>query len=102
LFRIKDVLEAWVLSGLRVTTDALHTQRYVAQTILVGNGDYVILVKGNQPELLADLPLLFQERHIVAETLSATATIDAGHGRIEVRCLTARSVLADYLDWPGL
>ena len=25
-----------------------------------------------------------------------------GHGRIEVRCLTASSALADYLDWPGL
>ena len=82
--------------------DALHTQRSVAQTILDGAGDYVMLVKGNQPELLADIQLLFQERQVVAETLTATETVDLGHGRIEVRCLTASSALVDYLDWPGL
>ena len=51
-----------MLTGRIVTTDALHTQRYVAQTILDGDGDYVMLVKGNQPAMLADIQLLFQER----------------------------------------
>ena len=102
LFQIEDVLEALVLTGRIVTTDALHTQRYVAQTILDGDGDYVMLVKGNQPEMLADIQLLFQERQVVAETLSATETVAGGHGRIEVRRLTASSALTDYLDWPGL
>ena len=68
LFRIEDVLETLVLSGRIVTTDALHTQRYAAQTILDGDGDYATLVKGNQPDMLADIQLLFQERHVVAET----------------------------------
>ena len=102
LFRIEDVLETLVLSSHIVTTDALHTQRYVAQTILDGDGDYVMLVKGNQPDMLADIQLLFQERHVVAETLTAMAPVDAGHGRIEVRRLTASSALVDYLAWPGL
>ena len=102
LSRIEDLLETLVLKGRIVTLDALHTQRYVAQTILDGDGDYVMLVKGNQPNLLADIRLLFQERQVVAETLTATETVDLGHGRIEVRCLTASSALADYLDWPGL
>ena len=77
LFRIEDVLETLVLTGRIVTTDALHTQRYVAQTILDGDGDYVMLVKGNQPDMLADIQLLFQERQVVAETLTATETVDA-------------------------
>ena len=102
LFRIEDVLEALVLTGRIVTTDALHTQRYVAQTILDGDGDYVMLVKGNQPDRLAHIRRLCQERAVVAETLTVTATVAAGHGRIEVRRLTASSALADYLDWPGL
>ena len=38
LFRIEDVLEALVLTGRIVTPDALHTQRYIAQTILAGDG----------------------------------------------------------------
>ena len=102
LDQIADVLEALVRTGRIVTPAALHTQRYVAQTILDGAGDYVMLVKGNQPARLADMQLLFQERQVVAETLTATATVDLGHGRIEVRHLTASSALADYLAWPGL
>ena len=101
LFRIEDVLEALVLTGGIVTTDALHTQRYVAQTILDGDGDYVMLVKGNQPAMLADIRLLCHERQMVAETLTATETVDLRHGRLEVRHLTASSALADYLAWPG-
>jgi len=102
LFRIEDVLEALVRTGRIVTTDALHTQRDVAQTILDGAGDYVMLVKGHQPARLADMQLVFQERHVVAATLSATATVETGHGRLEVRRLTASSALVDYLAWPGL
>jgi hypothetical protein len=55
LFQIEDLLETLVLKGQIVTMDALHTQRYVAQTILEGDGDYVMLVKGNQPDMLADI-----------------------------------------------
>ena len=95
LDQIEDVLEALVLTGRLVTTDALHPQRYVAQTSLDGAGDYVMRVKGHQPALLADIQLLFQERQVVAETLTATETVDLGHGRLEVRHLTARSALAD-------
>jgi len=102
LFQIEDLLETLVLKGRIVTMDALHTQRYVAQTILDGDGDYVMLVKGNQPDMLADIQLVFQERQVVIETLTATATVDLGHGRIEVRRLTASSALVDYLAWPGL
>ena len=83
-----------------MTLDALHTQRYAAQTILDGDGDYVMLVKGNQPDMLADIRLLFHERQVVAETLAATETADLGPGRIEVRRLTASSALVDYLAWP--
>jgi len=102
LFQIEDLLETLVLKDRIVTMDALHTQRYVAQTTLDGDGDYVMLVKGNQPDMLTDIQLVFQERQVVAETLTATETVDLGHGRIEVRRLTASSALVDYLDWPGL
>ena len=39
---------------------------------------------------------------ILQHSLHATETVDLGHGRIEVRHLTASSALADYLAWPGL
>lgn len=81
VFPIKDLLETLVLKGRIVTLDALHTQRYVAQTILDGDGDYVMVVKDNQRGMRADIHLLFQERQVVAETLTTTATVDGEHGR---------------------
>jgi hydroxyethylthiazole kinase-like sugar kinase family protein len=56
LFRIGDVPEAPVVTGRIVAADALHTRRYVAQTIV--DGDHVMWVNGNQPEVLADMQLL--------------------------------------------
>ena len=82
LSQIEDLLETLVLKGRIVTLDALHTQRYVAQTILDGDGDYVMLVNGNQPDLMADFGAV-QERQVVAETLTATETVDLGHGRMK-------------------
>jgi hypothetical protein len=34
--------------------------------------------------------------------MTATETVDSGHGRLEQRRLTASVALAGYRDWPGL
>jgi predicted transposase YbfD/YdcC len=101
-FAIEDLLDVLVLKGRIVTVDALHTQRFVAQTILDWEADYVMLVKENHPEMLADIELLFQELAVVAETVTKAESVEAGHGRIERRQLIASTALADYLRWPGL
>lgn len=99
---IEDLLDVLILKGRIVTVDALNTQRYVAQTICDWEADYVMLVKENHPEMLADIALLFQELAVVADTVTQAESVDAGHGRIERRQLVASTALADYLNWPGL
>lgn len=47
------------LKGRLITADALHTQRDFCQTVLDGEGDYLLPVKENQPALLADLKAVF-------------------------------------------
>jgi hypothetical protein len=47
------------LAGRLVTTDALLTQREVAQQVVDGGGDYLLPVKANQPTLHADLATAF-------------------------------------------
>ena len=47
------------LAGRLVTTDALLTQREVAQQVVDGGGDYLLPVKDNQPILHADLATAF-------------------------------------------
>lgn len=102
IFAIEDLLDVLMLKGRVVTVDALNTQRFVAQTIRDWDADYVMLVKENHPEMLADIELLFQELAVVADTVTRAESVDAGHGRIERRQLVASTALADYLNWPGL
>jgi hypothetical protein len=54
-FAIEDLLDGLMLKGRVVTVDALNTQRFIAQTILDWEADYVMLVKDNHPEMLAKL-----------------------------------------------
>jgi hypothetical protein len=53
------VLAGLVLQGRVFTMDALLTQREVAQQIVAGGGDYVMLSKGNQPTLEQDIATVF-------------------------------------------
>jgi predicted transposase YbfD/YdcC len=91
-----------VIQGRIFTMDALLTQREIARTILEGGGDYVMIVKENQPKLFTDLQELFAEpgaRPFIADEVTIT---NKGHGRIEQRRLRTSLDLADFSDWPGL
>jgi predicted transposase YbfD/YdcC len=99
---VHALLESLVLDGTVVTVDALLTQREVAQTIIDRGGDYVMVVKGNQPTLHDEIATLFEEPKLLAETMACVETLEAGHGRIEQRRLTASTALATYSDWPGV
>jgi predicted transposase YbfD/YdcC len=81
--------------------DALLTQRHVAQTIVDKGGDYVMIVKENQPQLRADIALVFTLPPL-GDRQATARTVDLGHGRIEQRNLTTSEALVGYSDWPGL
>ena len=98
---VETVFDQIVLTGRIVTMDALLTQRQVAQTIVEAGGDYVMIVKENQPQLKADIELVFTLPP-VGDRQESTRTVDVGHGRIETRNLTTSEALVGYSDWPGL
>ena len=101
---IKEVATVFgqvVLTGRIVTMDALLTQRQVAQTIVEAGGDYVMIVKDNQPQLKADIALVFTLPP-TGDRQESVRTVDSGHGRIETRNLTTSEALVGYSDWPGL
>jgi predicted transposase YbfD/YdcC len=97
-----ELLRHLVLEGRIVTMDALLTQRQIAQQIVDAGGDYVMVVKENQPQLLEDIATVFVLALIAGERRTAAETLDLGHGRIEQRWLQTSNVLAGYSDWPGL
>jgi len=92
-----------------VIGDALHTQRQISIQIGAANGNYLWLVKGNQPQLLQDLQDWFDTEVPLLPGMGcppkdfrSTTLTSKGHGRLEVRTLTTSSQLNDFLDWPFL
>ena len=98
---VETLLQHLVLEGRIVTMDALLTQRHIAQTIVEKGGDYVMIVKANQPHLRADIALVFTLPP-VGDRQATAQTVDLGHGRLEQRNITTSAALVGYSDWPGL
>ncbi len=96
------------LAGVVVTGDAMYTQRTLSTQIVEAGGDYLWVVKDNQPALRADIEQLFipEPNELGTAALptdfTTARTIEKGHGRIEERILTTSSMLADYTPWPYL
>jgi predicted transposase YbfD/YdcC len=95
------LLRALVLEGRVFTMDALLTQRAIAETIVQASGDYVMVVKDNQPQLLADVQAVFSDPP-PGDRQPTACSLDSRHGRVERRRLTASSALVGYSTWPGL
>jgi hypothetical protein len=80
---IPQLLALLDLHGALVTIDAMGCQKAIAQQIVAGGGDYVLVVKGNQERLLEDI------QQTVAQALDGKLpegvvrqclTTDRGHG----------------------
>lgn len=85
------------LRGRVVTGDAQFCQRTLCAQIVAQGGDYLFVVKENQPEWLADLALLFDDPPAAYPGVVSRSR----HGdRQEVRALLASTALHGYLDWP--
>jgi predicted transposase YbfD/YdcC len=102
------LVQALDLRGKIVAADALHTQRALSVQILAAGGAYLWRVKENQPLLRAEIAELFTadprtvEGGRVRHDLRTARQITKGHGRREIRQLTASTELQGYSDWPGL
>jgi hypothetical protein len=67
-------------------------------------------VKGNQPQLLEDLHVLFASQPdpkragegVFRLPEQHAQTTEKGHGRLDIRSIRVSSELKDYSDWPGL
>lgn len=94
-----DALALLTLTGVVVTGDALLTQQRIAQTILDGGNDYLLVVKENQPALHTEIAVLFAD----ADAVVAVAEETTRHSqRQERRQLRASAELSGYSRWPGL
>jgi predicted transposase YbfD/YdcC len=88
--RFAPLLDPLDLAGCVITADALHTQREHAEYLVTDRkADYILVVKGNQAGLHAQL------RKLPWKSVPAAArSRNRGHGREEQRTLQAVTVTA--------
>lgn len=91
-----------------VVGDAMQTHRALSSQIIEANGDFVWIVKDNQPNTRKAIELLFAPEKAKPGQgcppmdFQTAKTHDKNHGRIEERKITVSHMLNDYLDWPAL
>ena len=96
-----DLVEMVPVEGNITTGDALYCQREYCKKVIEAGGDYLVIVKGNQPTLYEDIELAFA-RPVVGEEYKFTEDVGRHGDRREVRRLWATDALNEYLDWPGV
>ena len=91
------LLEGIDIQGKDVSADALLTQRQLAEYLVTERqAHYHFTVKGNQPGVLQDLELYFQDR----KQPQFIEHAPPDHGRIETRKIWTTTDLNGYLDFP--
>jgi predicted transposase YbfD/YdcC len=105
---IPQLLELLDLSGALVTIDAIGCQKAIARQVVAGGGDYVLIVKGNQGHLLADIQETVGralDGELPEGATRTHTTREQGHGRHEGRsCVVVQHVagIRDRAAWPRL
>ncbi|MDH6222119.1 hypothetical protein [Streptomyces pseudovenezuelae] len=75
------------LTGVVVTSDAMHTQREHADYLLGREAHYIVIVKGNQKKLRKQIKSLPWK-----DIPLQGRTTDVGHGRAEIRRIKVATV----------
>ena len=104
---IPELLKLLELKGCIVTIDAMGCQKEIAERIIDQGGDYVARLKGNQGQLHEEVVQFFeyaQAKGFKDIPHSFHETLDADHGRIEIRrywTVDRLDGLEDKAQWKG-
>ncbi len=99
----QEMLTHMDVEGKTVTADAMHCQRETCRRIIQRKGNYLFGLKENQPSLLEDVRLFFEDPSNQKEWESCQ-TVEKNAGRIEKRiCRKIKDIswLKEH-KWPGL
>ena len=98
---IPALLEALYLKGLLVSIDAMGCQKGIARQITDQGGDYLLMVKGNQPTLLAAVETAFIDA-APAALINRHQLAEKSHGRItaQIASVLPAKGIVDPAEWP--
>jgi predicted transposase YbfD/YdcC len=91
---IRNLIRSSGVGNQKITLDALHFNPQTLQLIQDTKGTYLVGLKENQGELLADMTKASQYLSAVYNH----KTVDKGHGRIEIRDYQIFDIRQEYVD----
>jgi predicted transposase YbfD/YdcC len=95
---LPNILKQVDVTGAIISGDAHFTTPTVAEQIIDNEADYLLAVKGNQPNLEAELENFFLQAHALnweEVEYSFARTVEKDHGRIETREVR----VVNDIDW---
>lgn len=97
---IPVLLEALSIKGLLVTIDAMGCQKSIAKQIVAKKGDYLLMVKGNQPKLLAAIETVFIDQYR-SEIVDRNRLVERAHGRTvgQIASVLPAKGIVDPAEW---
>lgn len=105
---IPKLLEMLDLEGALVSLDAGGCQKKIAEQVVAGGGDYLLVVKPNQGKLYDEIEAFFKrelDQGFQGEGLSQYAKEEEGHGRKENRYYVVAenpAGISEGANWPSL
>ena len=99
---VQSLIKMLCVEGALVVADALNCQIKTAEAVIDGKGDYLLVVKGNQPDLHGDIKLFFETE---SSELEKFVKPEKGHGRFETRTAWVCHDIGWYENrdrWPDL
>ena len=97
---IPELLDALYLKGFLVSIDAMGCQKRIAAQITANGGDYLLMVKGNQPSLLDAIETSFISHH---ETIGVDRHRhgEKSHGRVigQIASVLPARGTVNLADW---
>ncbi len=105
---IPALLTVLLIKGAIITIDAMGCQKKIATKIIKKEADYVLAIKGNQPNLYKEVIDMFEKiktpefKHYIYQT---EKEIGKDHGRVETReCITINNLdrLFEIHKWEGI
>jgi predicted transposase YbfD/YdcC len=103
---VQQLIDMLDLAGAVVTADAMHCQRETADKIIAKEADFVLMVKGNQETLQAELQqAIIQAFDEENPAMRRCMTTEKNRDRHETREVTVLPVPKDsevFARWPGV
>jgi predicted transposase YbfD/YdcC len=98
---IPELLDALYLKGFLVSIDAMGCQKNIARQITAKGGDYLLMVKGNQPSLMEAIEMAFISQH-EALGVDRQSQVEKSHGRTvgQIAAVLPAKGIVDLADWP--